>query len=870
MAQTDFCISTRWYQIWIFLGFLITHIITGKEISNPPTDAQIKDILMRDAKPRKHDQYLCTAYSVEDAEAYIYKFEALANASTAHHMILYGCDGEPWSKKPIWNCPLMCKTSASTIMFAWAKNAPPTVLPKGVGLRIGRATNLNTIVLQVHYAKKFEEEESPDRSGIRIHTTHEKQPFVAGILLLMSTWFTVPPKDPSYPVDISCQFHKDMTMVPFAYRTHAHGLGKVITGYKYANKTYTEIGRGNPQWPQAFYPVKDKIEIKKGDYVAARCTYDSTSMTHSVSVGATGDNEMCNFYIMFYTDSSVTFPYSQCMNNRVPSITGSNFPEDVSEPLPPNPALEEEATGHHHHGGMAGSPSTSDKEDSIEDGQSSSDDQQSSDGAVVDIPTPEQPPKGAGRKKENMNKTKLVLKQILRLDPSGSDLTKIYDSHKIQNQPSDTPGHKQEMMPPSYDFEDIDPRAISYEKRENHEYYEDYAANDLRERGLYGKPEDRGLSRNRHKEFEAMNQQIQKFPSQKAMVAGQHQQRYGGSYSQQKDGQKSPEAGTSPNGQRGGNPSQVKGSKVIQKAKPLINVLFEHNLVFNESWPTEPMHLGQVGGIATDKDGKVYIFHRGSRIWNAQSFSLDNDFMYQDSPINEDVLVILDRQGRLVRKLGAGQFFMPHGIEVDDDGNAWVTDVALHQVFKIPLATHLAKGKSSGNPEPTLVLGKRFKHGEDHDLFCKPSDVAVLSSGEFFVSDGYCNSRILKFSKEGKLIKIWGQRNINYKFPPPPGTFNLPHGVTVAEDSKLLFVADRENGRIQCFDLDGNFKYIIKHPEFGPRIYGVDYCSQHGGIIYAINGPGYDGRHPFDVQGFTLDIDTGQLLEMWNIPQASA
>ena len=69
------------------------------------------------------------------------------------------------------------------------------------------------------------------------------------------------------------------------------------------------------------------------------------------------------------------------------------------------------------------------------------------------------------------------------------------------------------------------------------------------------------------------------------------------------------------------------------------------------------------------------------------------------------------------------------------------------------------------------------------------------------------------------------------EFPPPPGTFNLPHGVAVAEDHKLVFVADRENGRIQCFDLDGIFKYIIKHQEFGPRIYGVDYCPNHGKSI---------------------------------------
>ncbi|GFS07686.1 peptidyl-glycine alpha-amidating monooxygenase [Elysia marginata] len=718
-------------------------------------------------------------------------------------MLLYGCNGEPFSNKPIWNCPFMCKGGSPTIMFAWAKNAPPTVLPKGVGLRIGQNTNLNTIVLQVHYAKKFEEDEDPDRSGIRIHTTYEKQPFVAGIFLLMSTWFAIPPEDPSFPVDISCKFERDMTMVPFAYRTHAHGLGKVITGYKYSNGNYTEIGKGNPQWPQAFYPVKEKIEIKKGDILAARCTYDSSSMSHTVKVGATGDDEMCNFYIMFYTDGSVTNPYGQCMNNRMPRLTGSHFPADVSVPLPPNPALEEKAHGHHHHGGMGGSTSTEDVDNNVETPLYDS---------STPLPTTEQPSPQGKMIKHYPTKSKAVLQEILQSEPNEKHLAKtINDKSRNEFYKYASNNQEQEMVPQNYDFDDLDPRVIPYEKRENHEYYEDYAANDLREKGLYGAPsEDRGLSRNRHKEFEAMDQQLRQYPDQKPSASGQPQQK-DRPFSKQAGAPLEPGAQTFSGHNRLQQPgSQIpKGKKQpVPQPKPQSRIHFQHNLVLNESWPGKPMHIGQVGGIATDKDGRLYIFHRASRIWSAR-------------------------------------FFMPHGIEIDHDGNAWVTDVALHQVFKIPLSAYVAKEKPSETPKPVLVLGKRFKHGQDNDLFCKPSDVAVLSTGEFFVSDGYCNTRVLKFSKQGKLIKSWGRPNSEYKFPPPPGTFNLPHGVAVAEDHKLVCVADRENGRLQCFDLDGNFKYIIKHQEFGPRIYGVDYCPDHDGILYVINGPGYDGQHPF-------------------------
>ncbi|KAI8736595.1 alpha-amidating enzyme precursor 2 [Biomphalaria glabrata] len=186
------------------------------------------------------------------------------------------------------NCPPMCKNGQPTIMFGWAKNAPPTVMPKGVGLRVGRKTSIKTIVLQVHYAK--------------ILKTQNLQ-------ITLDLNFTQPTKNSGdftillhtnlYPVDISCTFMMDKSIIPFAFRTHAHGLGTVITGYQY-NGTYHEIGKGNPQWPQAFYPVKEVIEVKPGDALAVRCTYNSSSMDHPVGVGSTGNDEMCNYYIMLY------------------------------------------------------------------------------------------------------------------------------------------------------------------------------------------------------------------------------------------------------------------------------------------------------------------------------------------------------------------------------------------------------------------------------------------------------------------------------------------------------------------------------------------------------------------------------------------
>ena len=96
---------------------------------------------------------------------------------------------------------------------------------------------------------------------------------------------------------------------------------------------------------------------------------------------------MCNFYIMFYTDGSVDDPYGQCMNNQLPTLTGTHFPNDVSVPLPSNPALEEKAHGHHHHGGMAGSQSPGDEED--DDSEKNQDNEEVPTGGGEEVPAGE-------------------------------------------------------------------------------------------------------------------------------------------------------------------------------------------------------------------------------------------------------------------------------------------------------------------------------------------------------------------------------------------------------------------------------------------------------------------------------------------------
>ncbi|KAK7011016.1 peptidyl-alpha-hydroxyglycine alpha-amidating lyase F21F3.1, partial [Biomphalaria glabrata] len=126
-------------------------------------------------------------------------------------------------------------------------------------------------------------------------------------------------------------------------------------------------------------------------------------------------------------------------------------------------------------------------------------------------------------------------------------------------------------------------------------------------------------------------------------------------------------------------------------------------------------------------------------------------------------------------------FNVPHGLTIDHKDNIWVTDVGRHQVLRIP----------KGATKPDLELGEKFVSGDDDKHFCKPTDVAVASNGDFFVADGYCNNRVLKFSSTGKLLSQWGAQEGNNGMT--PYTLNIPHSLTLIEELDLICVADREN-----------------------------------------------------------------------------
>jgi DNA-binding beta-propeller fold protein YncE len=156
----------------------------------------------------------------------------------------------------------------------------------------------------------------------------------------------------------------------------------------------------------------------------------------------------------------------------------------------------------------------------------------------------------------------------------------------------------------------------------------------------------------------------------------------------------------------------------------------------------------------------------------------------------------------------------PHGIRVDPEGNLWTIDDAGHVVLKHDAATGRVRmvlgryrqpGTSANNlPAELPPWARRALKDEDMVRFNRPTDVAFGPNGDVYVSDGYGNSRVVQFSREGKLVREWGTKGQS------EGQFNLPHSVAVDQNGRV-YVADRENYRIQVFDAAGKFLNQWRH-----------------------------------------------------------
>uniref|UniRef100_J3S993 Peptidyl-glycine alpha-amidating monooxygenase n=1 Tax=Crotalus adamanteus TaxID=8729 RepID=J3S993_CROAD len=303
------------------------------------------DIRMPGVTPKESDTYLCMSLRLPvEEEAYVVDFKPHASMDTVHHMLLFGCNN-PASDNGYWNCDGETCMDTSDILYAWARNAPPTRLPKGVGFKVGGETGSKYFVLQVHYGDigAFKDKHK-DCSGVTLHLTNQKQPLIAGMYLMMSMDTVIPPGEKVVNADIACHY-KMYPMHPFAYRVHTHHLGKVVSGYRVRDGQWTPIGHQSPQLPQAFYPVENPVEVKYGDILAARCVFTGEGRSSETYIGGTARDEMCNFYIMYYMEAKYAVSSMTCTQNIKPEIFKS-IPQEANIPIPVKPDMIMMAHGH--------------------------------------------------------------------------------------------------------------------------------------------------------------------------------------------------------------------------------------------------------------------------------------------------------------------------------------------------------------------------------------------------------------------------------------------------------------------------------------------------------------------------------------------
>jgi DNA-binding beta-propeller fold protein YncE len=185
----------------------------------------------------------------------------------------------------------------------------------------------------------------------------------------------------------------------------------------------------------------------------------------------------------------------------------------------------------------------------------------------------------------------------------------------------------------------------------------------------------------------------------------------------------------------------------------------------------------EVAGVATDSQDRVYVFNRG-----------------------EHPLVIFDRGGRFVSSWGEGQFQRPHGIFIGPDDAVYCTDDLDHTVRKFtPDGRLLLTLGSSGQPSDTGIVGIDYRTiRRAGPPFNRPTNLALAPDGSMYVTDGYGNARVHCFAANGRLLFSWGEPGRG------PGQFNLPHGIALDRFGRV-YVADRENSRIQVFTPEGKF-----------------------------------------------------------------
>ena len=261
---------------------------------------------------------------------------------------------------------------------------------------------------------------------------------------------------------------------------------------------------------------------------------------------------------------------------------------------------------------------------------------------------------------------------------------------------------------------------------------------------------------------------------------------------------------------------------------PKVNVATAYEV--DPRWPQRPagVYWGQTSGVAVDAHDHVYVYTRAN------------------PPVQ-----VYDADGTFLRAWGQDTLKTAHHIKIDPEGNVWAADIGQHVIRKFT-----PEGKL------LLTLGTVDHPGKDDTHLNMPTDMAVTRDGDVFVSDGYGNARVVHFDRDGRYVKDWGELGSK------PGQFSIPHAIAV--DSKgRVYVADRNNVRIQVFDPKGNLLDVWNN-----LITPWGFCMTKDDELWVCGSSPMQWRAedsalgcPPKDQVFMKFNTDGKLLQLWTVPK---
>ena len=236
--------------------------------------------------------------------------------------------------------------------------------------------------------------------------------------------------------------------------------------------------------------------------------------------------------------------------------------------------------------------------------------------------------------------------------------------------------------------------------------------------------------------------------------------------------------------------------------------------------PRPNWEIGMISSSSSDGKGTIYLLQRG---------------------LSAQPVVAINEKGKVLREWGKGLYQIPHSIRIDPQGNIWTVDAASSRILKF-------------TPQGKVLLD--FTVGEQPKTkspFNGTADIAFAPDGHLFIADGYGNARVLEYDANGNRLRQWGTQGEG------PGQLNLPHGIAIDKD-QIIYVADRENGRIQRFTREG--KYLSEISGNGNKTFSLH--LQNGALWIGCQ----PRNEPNGAPGWIMKLDpaTGAILGQIDSP----